>query len=150
MRRREEEAEELLDEERRLLYVGMTRAKKKLYLMYRSRATLGGSGSNSGSGKAGAKNIPIKPSRFPPTCPRALASAAPRHDCVVMGDLAGLENDGKSGVQTSSELFGRRDRPLFQIPHALSFTLPRSPCWGQPLLRMCCCYGCRQVTTSWL
>ena len=64
----EEDMEESLDEERRLLYVGMTRAKRKLYLLYRSRATIGGGGSEVGERgkvtKTRAKNIPVKPSRF--------------------------------------------------------------------------------------
>ena len=47
--------ENFIDEERRLLYVGMTRARKKLLLLYRSRISLGGSGS---------RQIPVKPSRF--------------------------------------------------------------------------------------
>lgn len=42
-----------VDEERRLLYVGMTRAKKKLVLLYRSRKSLGNGGS-----------MPLRPSRF--------------------------------------------------------------------------------------
>lgn len=41
-----------LEEERRLLYVGMTRARKKLVLTYRNRVTLGN------------KSIPVKPSQF--------------------------------------------------------------------------------------
>jgi len=41
-----------LEEERRLLYVGMTRARKKLILTYRNRVTLGN------------KSIPVTPSQF--------------------------------------------------------------------------------------
>jgi superfamily I DNA/RNA helicase len=48
-----------VEEERRLLYVGMTRAKRKLVLLYRSRLTLG----LAGSGKKPI-NIPVEPSRF--------------------------------------------------------------------------------------
>ena len=42
-----------VEEERRLLYVGMTRAKKKLVLLYRSRMSLGNGGA-----------MPLRPSRF--------------------------------------------------------------------------------------
>jgi len=44
-----------IDEERRLLYVGMTRAKKKLMLMYRGRHSLK---------KRGGGSMPLQPSRF--------------------------------------------------------------------------------------
>ena len=50
-----------LEEERRLLYVAITRSKKKCFLVYRSKQCLG------------KRNIPIKPSRFlqdvPPSIP---------------------------------------------------------------------------------
>mmetsp|Transcript_23247 Transcript_23247/g.22404 ORF Transcript_23247/g.22404 Transcript_23247/m.22404 type:complete len:90 (+) Transcript_23247:1735-2004(+) len=42
-----------LEEERRLLYVGMTRARRKLFLTYRERIDLGN-----------GKLIPVSPSRF--------------------------------------------------------------------------------------
>lgn len=62
-----ERYEQELEEERRLLYVGMTRAKRKLMMLYRSRVTMGAA--------TGRKpiNVPVQPSRFlgdlPPDVP---------------------------------------------------------------------------------
>ena len=56
------------DEERRLLYVGMTRAKRYLYLTYRSKMIVG------------RKHIPLKPSSFLSVIPKNLFKFSKYYD----------------------------------------------------------------------
>ena len=75
------EDERQMEEERRLLYVGITRAKQKLYLVYAFRRSLYGN------------SIPGRPSRFIFDIPREL--------------IKGKEQSkGSAGVSPHSDLFG--------------------------------------------
>lgn len=75
------EDERQLEEERRLMYVGITRAKEKLYLVYASRRSLYGT------------TLPGRPSRFLFDIPREL--------------IKGREQSkGAAGVSPHSDLFG--------------------------------------------
>lgn len=75
------EDERQLEEERRLLYVGITRAKQKLYLVYAFRRSMYGN------------SMPSRPSRFLFDIPRELVKGRE-------------QSKGAAGVSPHSDLFG--------------------------------------------
>ncbi|NWJ44628.1 MAG: UvrD-helicase domain-containing protein [Chloroflexi bacterium] len=104
------ENENQLEEERRLLYVGITRAKNRLYLVYAFRRSL-----------YGGQNIPTKPSRFLLDLPSQLVKG---YQQAPTGSPHGGRGTGSRdtlwGTDVNRTNWGNTTKPAPAKPAALS------------------------------